>query len=123
MPKPRPRTPALLPSSPVQVYLSELSPGSRRTMRFALRTAAEFLGGTEDVERFPWHKIRVEQMAALRAELTGWLPPHPHQQDQGRGAGECAVPTTTPSHLSPCAASANRSTRVTSWSTSLGPRR
>jgi len=75
-PKPRPRTPALVAASPVQIYLSELSPGSRRTIRFALKTAAEFLGGTEDVERFPWHKIRVEQMAALRADLAGRLAPN-----------------------------------------------
>jgi len=76
MPSPKPHPRALVAASPVQIYLSELSPGSRRTMTFALRTAAEFLGGTEDVERFPWHKIRVEQMAVLRADLAGRLAPN-----------------------------------------------
>src|SRR4051812_27832600 len=76
MSMPKPRTPALLPSSPVQVYLSELSPGSRRTMRFALKTAAAFLGQSEDAERFPWHRLRVEQVAALRADLAGRLAPN-----------------------------------------------
>jgi integrase len=74
--QPRAPRPALLTASPVQVYLSELSPGSRRTMQFALKTAALFLAGTEDVERFPWHRLRVEQVAALRADLAGRLAPN-----------------------------------------------
>ncbi len=62
-------------ASPVRVYLSELSPGSRRTMRFGLTTACRFLGGT-DPERFAWHRVRVDQLCALRADLAGRLAPN-----------------------------------------------
>ena len=34
-------------TGPVAMYLSELSEGSRRTMRFALATAAGFFGGSD----------------------------------------------------------------------------
>lgn len=71
-----PDRPALIPRSPVQVYLSELSPGSRRTMTRSLKTAALFLGNTDDIERFPWHRLRVEQVAALRAHLASRLAPN-----------------------------------------------
>jgi integrase len=57
------------------VYLAELSPGSRRTMTFALRTACRFLGGS-DPENFPWARVRVEQVAALRADLASRLAPN-----------------------------------------------
>jgi hypothetical protein len=44
-------------TGPVAMYLSELSEGSRRTMRFALATAAKFFGDRGgDPDTFPWHK-------------------------------------------------------------------
>src|SRR5262245_39067304 len=60
---------------PVAVYLSELSEGSRPTMRKALATAAAFLGG-RDPERFRWHRVRVDQISALRADLAARLAPN-----------------------------------------------
>jgi integrase len=59
----------------VAVYLSELSEGSRRTMRFGLTTAAAFFGGG-DPERFKWHRLRVQHLAALRADLAERLAPN-----------------------------------------------
>src|SRR4051812_16887129 len=61
--------------SPTNVYLSELSPGSHRTMRIALRTAVEFFGGS-DPDTFRWERLRVEHLAALRADLAGRLAPN-----------------------------------------------
>src|SRR5579862_315360 len=61
--------------SPVPVYLSELAEGSKRTMRLALTTACRFLGG-RDPETFPWHRVRVDQVAALRSDLAGRLAPN-----------------------------------------------
>jgi integrase len=57
------------------VYLAELAPGSRRTMAFALRTACEFMGGS-DPQTFPWHRVRVEQVAARRADLASRFAPN-----------------------------------------------
>jgi integrase len=61
--------------SPVTVYLSELSDGSRRTMRIALRHATDFFGGS-DPDRFHWERLRVEQLTALRADLAGRYAPN-----------------------------------------------
>jgi integrase len=44
-------------------------------MRFALRHAAEFFGGS-DPERFRWERLRVEQLTALRADLASRLAPN-----------------------------------------------
>src|SRR5689334_15999752 len=69
MRKPPPRP------NPVTVYLAELSEGSRRTMRFALTTAARFFGGGEP-ERFRWERLRVEHLTGLRADLAERLAPN-----------------------------------------------
>ena len=61
--------------SPVTMYLSELAEGSKRTMRFGLTTACTFMGGS-DPDRFPWHRVRVDQIAALRADLAARLAPN-----------------------------------------------
>ena len=60
---------------PVAMYLSELSEGSRRTKRFGLAQACRFLGGN-DPERFAWHRVRVDQVSALRADLAARLAPN-----------------------------------------------
>ena len=62
-------------TGPVAMYLSELSEGSRRTMRLALTTAAEFFGGS-DPDTLPWHKVRVDRISALRADLASRLAPN-----------------------------------------------
>ena len=62
-------------TGPVAIYLSELSEGSRRTMRFALTTAAEFFGGS-DPDTFPWHRVRVDRISALRADLASRFAPN-----------------------------------------------
>jgi integrase len=60
---------------PVALYLSELSEGSRRTMRRSLAHACAFLGG-DDPDAFRWHKVRVGQVAALRADLAARYAPN-----------------------------------------------
>jgi integrase len=61
--------------TPVALYLSELAEGSRRTMLRGLKTACEFLGGA-DPSTFPWHRVRVDRLAALRSDLAGRLAPN-----------------------------------------------
>ena len=53
---PRPSRP-----DPVALYLAELSPGSRRTMRFGLGVACRFFGG-RDPDSFPWHRVRADRV-------------------------------------------------------------
>lgn len=56
--------------SPVTVYLSSLSPGSRRTMHQSLNAIALLLtGGKCDAETCPWHLLRYQEISALRATL------------------------------------------------------
>jgi integrase len=62
-------------TSPVALYLAELSPGSRRTMAFALRSACQTWGGTAP-GTFLWHRVRVEQVVRLRADLAARLAPN-----------------------------------------------
>lgn len=66
------------PTGPVAVYLAELAPGSRRTMLYGLALAAARFTGREgtDPSRFPWYKVRVDQVAALRAELAQRFAPN-----------------------------------------------
>jgi hypothetical protein len=40
-----------------------------------LKTACEFLGGA-DPHRFPWHRVRVDRLTALGADLAGRLAPN-----------------------------------------------
>jgi hypothetical protein len=49
--------------------------GLARTMRKALATAAGFFGG-KDPDRYPWHRVRVDQISALRADLASRLAPN-----------------------------------------------
>lgn len=56
---------------PALVYLAGLAPGSRRAMRNALNVIAEIAsGGMCDHITMPWHKLRYEHAAAIRARLA-----------------------------------------------------
>jgi len=61
---------------PVATYLASLSPGSRRTMRAALDNVAGIVsGGLHDAETLPWHAIRYQHAAAVRAALAERFAP------------------------------------------------
>lgn len=58
-------------SHPVFVYLSSLSPGSRRTMRASLDMVAGFLsGGSFDSLSLDWSGLRYQHIAAVRAAVS-----------------------------------------------------
>lgn len=68
---------AELPSSalprdrnPAAVYLARLAVGSRRTMREALETLAKVAThGARGADNLPWHALRYQHTAAMRAQL------------------------------------------------------
>ena len=62
-------------TGPVAMYLSERSGRSRRTMQFGLTTADEFFGGA-DPGAYPWHRVRVDRISALRADLASRFAPN-----------------------------------------------
>lgn len=61
---------------PVALYLSRLSPGSRRVMTSGLGTVARLLSGViTDAQSFPWHRLRYEHVQAVRATLVATISP------------------------------------------------
>ena len=57
--------------NPMAVYLSQLSPSSRRTMRGALETIAKIVSAGEfDAINFPWADLRYQHTQAIDAQLT-----------------------------------------------------
>lgn len=58
--------------NPAVVYLAGLSAGSRRAMTQALNVMARILTGEETThyQQIPWHQLRFQHTAALRAVLT-----------------------------------------------------
>ena len=63
------------PAAPVLAYLARLAAGSRATMRSALENLAELAGAPRDALAFPWHRLRPEHTAALRAALAARFAP------------------------------------------------
>jgi len=56
-------------ANPVLVYLASLAPSGRRTMRGKLEVVCELLTGKRDFAQLPWHLLRYEPVAAIRARL------------------------------------------------------
>lgn len=63
-----------LAENPAAVYLARLAPGSRRTMRQALDTIAA-LAADVDALSCPWHELRYQHTAAIRAQLASSYAP------------------------------------------------
>lgn len=58
-------------SDPVAVYLSRLSPGSRRALAGELERLARLAAGPDATARdLPWHRLRYQHTQALRARLA-----------------------------------------------------
>ncbi len=56
--------------NPAAVYLSQLAPGSRRTMKQALNAIALLVtSGTQDAFSFEWQQLRYQHTAAIRSAL------------------------------------------------------
>jgi len=61
---------------PAAVYLARLGPGSRRGMLQALQVLARLLtDGTVPPEALPWHLVRYQHAAAIRARLAAMYAP------------------------------------------------
>lgn len=59
-----------LDQNPAAVYLASLSPGSRRTMRWALDNVADLLtSGRCDALAIDWSSVRFQHVAAVRTRL------------------------------------------------------
>ena len=57
--------------NPMLVYLSQLSPSSRRTMRGALETIAKIVSAGElDAIGFPWAELRYQHTQAIYTQLS-----------------------------------------------------
>ena len=71
-----PSSPAPPSRNPAAVYLASLGAGSRRMMRRALDLVAEVAsGGRADAETLPWHGLRYQHTAAIRAALADRFAP------------------------------------------------
>jgi integrase/recombinase XerD len=65
------RAPLPADRHPVLVYLARLAPSGRRTMRQALEDCSRILSsGTLTALELPWHELRHQHTAALRARLA-----------------------------------------------------
>ncbi len=59
-----------LSQNPAAIYLSQLAPGSRRTMKQALNAIASLVtNGTQDAFTFEWQQLRYQHTAAIRSAL------------------------------------------------------
>ena len=64
------------PAHPALVYLASLAPSGRRTMRGKLEAVCEFFSGERALDALPWHLLRYQHIAAVRAtwEERGLAP-------------------------------------------------
>jgi integrase/recombinase XerD len=63
--------PVPLDEHPAFVYLARLAPRSQRTQRGALEAIARLLSaGAVGIEGLPWHEVRYQHAAAIRAQLA-----------------------------------------------------
>jgi site-specific recombinase XerD len=60
---------------PVAVYLASLAPGSRRTMRTALRAVASMMAPEADEVTFPWEHLDFAHTTAIRTKLAERFAP------------------------------------------------
>lgn len=63
--------------TPVALYLQQLAPSSRQTMRYVLQDAADRLGVDDlAIEAFPWHQLQPGHITALVSALRadGYAP-------------------------------------------------
>lgn len=59
-----------LSQNPAAIYLAQLAPGSRRTMKQALNAIALLVtNGTQDAFTFEWQQLRYQHTAAIRSAL------------------------------------------------------
>jgi site-specific recombinase XerD len=66
--------------NPVNTYVMHLAPGSRPAMRGALRRIAAFVAPGVPVDAVPWHLMRYQHTAAIRAYLSAkYAPPTVNQ--------------------------------------------
>lgn len=61
-----------LDRNPAASYLSQLAPGSRRTIKQSLNAIAAMVvpDGSMDAFNFPWHQLRYQHTAAIRAAVA-----------------------------------------------------
>lgn len=62
--------------NPALVHLASYAEGSRATVESSLRQIVEMVAPGVTVEDFPWHQLRAEHTAAIRARLTGLYAPN-----------------------------------------------
>lgn len=72
--------PAVVDGAPVGpnaavVYVAGVAPGTRRAAREALGLVAGIIAPGVAWDAFPWHRLRHEHMAAIRANLAGRYAP------------------------------------------------
>lgn len=61
--------------NPAVVYLASLAPGSRRTMKAALKTVASLVTGVADEIAMPWQNLDYAHMEAVRSKLASTFAP------------------------------------------------
>ena len=66
---------AVEPAHPAALYLATLGPGSQRAMTQALTILRDLLAPGSPLARVPWHLVRYEHAAALRARLSAVYAP------------------------------------------------
>lgn len=57
------------PCSPLTLYLENLAPSGRRSIRCALQAAANILSFSGDLENLPWQQIEYQHIAQIRNTL------------------------------------------------------